>query len=99
MSSEQAWFKSYSVGTYVDTGLTSTGGVARDIAYTKKCTEWLNWNFDRQHGSPALMAALLDGPWDADKFLVLEPGQSARMTPDEHIVTAVGLPSGQSVVL
>jgi hypothetical protein len=99
MESEQAWFTSYSLGTYVDTGLTDAAGVAKDIAYTKQCTDWLKWKFDRQQGSPKLMEDLLDGRWDADKFLVLEPGQILRMTADEQVITAVGMPDGRKVAV
>ena len=89
METEQAWFKSYAVGTYVETGLTDPAGVEKDVAYTKGCTEYLQWAFDQQVGSPELMERLLDGPWDAGAFLVLGPGESARMTADEQVVTAV----------
>ncbi|MCL2648242.1 MAG: DUF1638 domain-containing protein [Phycisphaerales bacterium] len=99
MESEQAWYQSYTRGAYVDTGLTSPESVEKDIAYTKRCTDWLKWQFDRVHGSAALMEALLDGRWDEEDFLVLEPGQVARMTADERIVTAVSLPNGEKVVV
>jgi len=99
MESEQAWFQSYSLGAYVDTGLTDPAGVEQDIAYTKRCTDWLKWNFDRLHGSSALMEALLDGCWNDADFLVLAPGQSARMTADERIVTAITLPNSQKVAV
>src|ERR1019366_3803742 len=95
MESEQGWLTHYSVGTYVDTGLTDKSSVDNDIAYTKACTVWLKWKFDRQKGSAQLLTELLDGPWDNRKFLVLEPGQMARMTADEKVVTAVGLPNRQ----
>jgi len=99
MESEQAWYQNYSLGAYVDTGLTDPAGVECDIAYTKRCTEWLKWNFERVHGSPALMEALLDGRWSDADFLVLEPGQSAKMVADERVVTVVRLPDGQKVVV
>ena len=93
MESEQAWFSAYSLATYVDTGLTPPEGVAKDIAYTRDCAAWLKWNFDHQQGSPRLLERLLDGPWNEDDFLVLEPGQIARMTADDRVVTAVTLPN------
>jgi hypothetical protein len=99
MESEQAWFQSYTLGTYVDTGLTDPAGVERDLAYTQACADWLKWKFDRQHGSPELMIDLLDGRWDDERFLVLEPGQTLRMTADERVITAMGLPGGRKVAV
>ena len=37
-------------------------------------------------GDPDLMKALVQGPWDPDRFLVVEPGKTARMTGDERII-------------
>lgn len=99
MESEQAWFQHYSVATYVDTGLTDTAGVEKDIHYTKDCADWLKWSFDRQQGSAELLIRLLDGPWDQGAFLVLNPGESARMTADESVVTAVTLPDGRKATV
>jgi len=83
MESEQAWFKSYSQATYVDIGV---GVTEKDIEYTKGCAEWLNWSFDHQHGDPLLIRELLTGPWDDERFLVLEPGETLKMTADENVI-------------
>lgn len=87
METEQAWFSSYDRATYVD--LATSGATEADLAYTKGCAAWLGWQFDRQHGDRALLRDLLTGPWDAERFLVLVPGQSPQMTADTQIVTAV----------
>lgn len=83
METEQAWFKSYDRASFVDLGV---GAVDGDVDYTRRCADWLGWSFDRQHGDPALLRALLCGEWDDDRFLVLEPGQTLQMTADERIV-------------
>lgn len=83
MEAEQHWFESYSRATYVDIGF---GASEEDEQYTQKCAEWLGWAFDRQRGDPALLRDLLAGPWDDDRFVVLEPGQTIRMTLDERVI-------------
>jgi len=97
MENEQAWFTQYTLATYVDVGLTDAQRVHEDIQYTQACASWLKWTFDRQQGSPELLIALLDGRWSPAAFLVLAPGQSAALTADERVITAVGLPTGGSV--
>lgn len=86
MESEQHWFKSYSRATFVDLGC---GDVEKELAFTQECARWLGWHCDRQHGDPALLRDLLTGPWDNDRFLVLNPGETFRMTADERIIEKV----------
>ncbi len=86
MQMEQNWFTTYDRATYVDMGV---GATEDDIRFTKGCAEWLKWNFDRQHGTPDLLKALLTGQWDEERFLVLEPGQTFSMTADERIIDIV----------
>jgi hypothetical protein len=86
MESEQHWFQTYDRATYVHLGV---GNTAADVGYSRGCAEWLKWSFDQQQGDAGLLRTLLAGPWDDDRFLVLEPGQTARMTADDRVVCAV----------
>jgi hypothetical protein len=86
METEQQWYKTYNRATYVDL---SIGVTERDLQYTRDCAHWLGWQFDRQHGDPELLHALLAGPWDPRRFLVLEPGSTVRMTADPNVIEAV----------
>ncbi len=86
MECEQNWFKAYGRATYVHL---SIGATDQDKAYTRDCAEWLGWSYDEQAGDPALVRALVEGDWDADRFLVVEPGQMPRMTGDDRIIEAV----------
>jgi len=72
MEVEQSWMKEYSWATFVDWGLTDSGEYKN---YTKRCAEYLHWNYDELKGSPALMQKLIDGDWHESKFLVVKPGQ------------------------
>jgi hypothetical protein len=86
MEQEQNWFATYQRATYVDLGI---GTKPADLEYTRQCAQWLGWSYDYQRGDIGLLRDLLAGRWDEDRFLVLRPGQSLRMTADQRIVEAV----------
>ncbi len=86
METEQHWFKSYDRATYVDIGV---GATPEDIAYTQQCAAWLGWEFDRQCGDPGLLRAMLAGDWDNERFIVLKPGQTFRMTADDRVIEPI----------
>jgi len=86
MEAEQNWFKTYNRATYVELGV---GPIKKDLEYTRQCADWLKWEFDHQRGDIGLMKTLLSGPWDDERFLMLEPGQTARMVADERVVEKV----------
>ena len=72
MEIEQDWITQYNWATYVDWGLANTEEYRQ---YTRKCAEFLKWNFDELKGSPALMQRLVDGDWDENDFLIVKPGR------------------------
>lgn len=83
MEMEQNWMSEYDRATYVDLGCTDT---EEDIAFTRACADYLNWNFDRIQGKSRLFLDLLTGPWDEERFLVLEPGQTLKMSGDDRVI-------------
>ena len=72
MEVEQSWIKEYDWATYIDWGLTDSGEYKN---YTKRCAEFLHWNYEELKGSPALMQKLIDGDWHESEFLVVKPGR------------------------
>jgi len=72
METEQAWIKQYGWATYVDWGLADNKSYKN---YTKKCAEFLGWDYDELQGDPVLMQKLLDGNWEPNEFLIVEPGK------------------------
>jgi len=72
MEVEQNWIKEYSWATFIDWGLTDSGEYKN---YTKRCAEFLHWNYEELRGSPALMQKLIDGDWHESEFLIVKPGQ------------------------
>ena len=72
MEVEQKWIKEYNWAAYIDWGLADSDEYKN---YTKRCAEFLHWNYDELKGSPVLMQKLVDGGWDDGEFLVIKPGQ------------------------
>jgi hypothetical protein len=87
MEAEQNWMKEYKWATYIDWGFE---GAEEEKEYTKRCAEFLNWNYDELKGDAGLMQRLVDGRWEEKEFLVLPPAQ--RIGED---LTNEGLIKGQ----
>jgi hypothetical protein len=47
------------------------------------------WEFEKVAGHMGLLQSLVDGPWDAERFLVVQPGQRIAASFDEGIIKAV----------
>jgi hypothetical protein len=86
MQQEQVWFEHYDRATFVDLGV---GDIDEGVRFTRQCAAWLGWRFDRQHGDPDLLRGLLTGPWPEDRFLVVEPGWTFKMTADDRVIGPV----------
>lgn len=89
MEQEQSWFRKYNRAAYVHLG---AGLTEEDVRFSKGCADWLGWAFDVQAGDPGLIRDLLGGAWDDARFIVIGPGQTARMTADERVVEVVEPP-------
>jgi hypothetical protein len=83
MDTEQHWFKTYSNAAFVHLGV---GDIEKEWQYTQQCAAWLGWHCDHQCGDPALLKDLLAGPWDNQRFVVLAPGETFRMTADDRVI-------------
>lgn len=46
------------------------------------------WNFEKIQGDMTLLTRLINGPWDEEDFLTLQPGQRINACYDEGIVRA-----------
>jgi len=86
MEVEQTWTKEYQWATYVDWGLVASDGYQ---AYTKECADHLGWHYDEVTGDAGLMQRFVDGLWNEQEFLVVEPGRGiAEDVTNEGIVRA-----------
>ncbi len=72
MEAEQNWMKEYCWATYIDWGLSDSEECKK---YTKRCAEFLGWNYDELKGDSSLMQRLVDGRWDTSEFLIVRPGE------------------------
>jgi hypothetical protein len=63
-----------------------TEDVAADVAYARRCADWLGWQFEHIHGDAILLRDLLWCNWDAARFQIIEPGAILRHAPDEFIM-------------
>ncbi|MGH7142787.1 MAG: DUF1638 domain-containing protein, partial [Planctomycetota bacterium] len=85
MDMEQGWFKSYSFATYVDLGI---GGGDAGKEYTRSCAQWLGWQYDELQGDPGLLTRFVNGDWESDDFLIVQPGQKIVPSYDERVIRA-----------
>lgn len=86
MEMEQNWFREYNNAAYVDLGFMD-GTPYKE--YTRECARWLNWQYDELEGDPSLMADFVEGKWDTDRFLIVEPGQRVMAAETDEIIRAV----------
>ena len=85
MEASENWMHHYNNAVYVDLGF---GEVEKYKAYTRECAEWLGWNCEFLQGDPQLVKDFLTGPWDDERFLVVEPGQVIVASHDERVIAA-----------
>lgn len=81
---ETDWVTKYNQATYVDVGV---GDSERHAAFTRECADWLGWKSEVLRGDPRLIMGLLNGPWNPEDFLVVEPGQQIKPSYDTQIIT------------
>ncbi len=86
MDTEKQWHANYDRATYVD--VNGIGATREDVQYTQECARWLGWNFDQQDGDPQLLQELVLGPWATERFVIVEPGETIRLTGDESVIEA-----------
>lgn len=89
MDAEQNWFRSYDRAAYVHLGQVA---LPEDLHYTQECAKWLGWKYDYQKGDSRLLEDMLAGQWDDERFLIIPPGKTLRMTADERVVEVADAP-------
>ncbi len=83
METMESWIVNYKTAAYVDLGV---GERESDIEFTKKCALELGWSFLRVQGDPSLVRDLVNGDWDEQRFLVVEPGRAIFESYDSSIL-------------
>ncbi|OXU15420.1 DUF1638 domain-containing protein [Sedimentisphaera salicampi] len=72
MEMEQSWIQEYSKAFFVKWPEFET---LEFEEYTKKCAEYLGWEYRKIEGSSELMQKMFDGKWDREDFLVVPSGE------------------------
>ena len=72
--------------TFIEMGIEPDGGFE---ARARQQAQQHGWEFEKVRGDMGLLQALVDGPWDEGRFLVVPPGQRIAASFDERIVKAV----------
>src|ERR1035437_10220917 len=87
MELENDWFNKYTNAAYIDLNI---GDNERFKKYTKKCADWLKWDYDELKGDPELLRDFLNGKWDDDnKYLIVEPGYMIQPSYESSIIEAL----------
>jgi len=74
-------FEHYKRAAYVD--ITGNAAARR---YCEGCARHLGWEFRRLEGDPDFFRSLLRGPWEAARFLIVEPGGEIAPAGDARVV-------------
>lgn len=86
METEQGWLKNYSLAAYVDLKI---GESEKYKKYTQKCAKWLGWKYEDIEGNSELIKNFLDGNWNSEDFLIVEPGQQIISGGNGNIIEAI----------
>ena len=77
-----AWQSHYNRAAVIDLGVGDGSNVEQRA---RADAERRGWNFEKLRGDIGLVQRLVNGDWDKD-FLVVQPGQTIKMTYDEEII-------------
>lgn len=77
--------RNYSGITFIEMGIEPDDRFERQARAT---ADEMGWKFTKLQGDLGLIRALVDGPWDDDRFLVVPPGHRVASSFDEKIVRA-----------
>lgn len=86
-----SWKRNYTRAAYIDTGYPQP---EKYQAYARQMAEDLGWRYETVAGDPHLLRKLVNGEWDEDEFLVLQPGQRAVASGDDRILGAITIEAG-----
>src|SRR5512140_3266731 len=82
---QATWMQHYTHATHIDTRL---GDVEAYRAYTRGIAAQRGWEMEEAPGSLTLLQALLDGEWEAARFLVVPPGHEVIQSVDASVMSA-----------
>lgn len=81
----QAWMREYDRAAYVDLGFFDS---TRFKEHTQGVAATHGWDYVEIPGDPRLIVDMVDGNWDEERFLVIEPGETIQASHDASVVKA-----------
>ena len=90
--SMSSWEAHYTHGALIQYPFTRHLGLEEKVRAI--CAE-KKWEFEEIRGSLKLIQDGLDGQWDAERFLIVEPGQEIKARYDESIIECAACPGIQ----
>ncbi|MBT3275686.1 MAG: DUF1638 domain-containing protein, partial [Spirochaetales bacterium] len=86
MEMESGWFTKYSNAAYVDLGF----GDNREFKeFTRECARYLEWDYKELRGDPSLLIDWLEGNWDQERYLVVNPKEIIKPSDDLSILKSI----------
>lgn len=82
---EQQWYAHYTRAAFINMGI---GAIEDYRKFTSDLATSRGWEYAEIEGDMSLIQRLLDGDWDSDDFLKVEPGQRVIESFDELILKA-----------
>ncbi len=86
LSFYDSWKRNYTRAAYVDTVAGSSDDYER---YARDMAEAFGWEYERLEGDTSILRRALDGEWDSEDVLVLQPGQRSAVSTDGRLLVAV----------
>jgi hypothetical protein len=77
--------RNYSRLTYIEMGIEPDGRFEEE---TRRQAAQRGWEFEKLQGDLSLIQALVDGPWEDERFLVVPPGHRVAASFDGEIIRA-----------
>lgn len=85
MEADAGQYASYKRAAYINWNLATAES---DREFTRKCAEFMGWDYIEVEGDPSLMIDFLGGRWDDERFLIASPGEVIEPSYDRCVVRA-----------
>ncbi len=81
-----SWKRNYTRVAVIDTGCGEIDGC---VQLADRIAENLGWQRECLAGDTQMLADLVRGAWDTERFVVIEPGQRSEASGDDQVLVAV----------
>ncbi|MDP7236557.1 MAG: DUF1638 domain-containing protein [Candidatus Latescibacteria bacterium] len=81
---ESQWLNNYSRAAFIDLDI---GDKQAYRTFVQGQASEREWDYEEISGETSLIDGFIDGQWDTDRFVIVQPGQRVAETHDEQIIT------------